>query len=263
MFIRLGDEVHHLRMDGPPGSPAVVFLNSLGTDLRIWDGVVERMAGSVRTVRYDMRGHGLTTAASPPYSISDLASDLERIIDTLQLSRVALCGISVGGMVATEVAANRPGQISSLVLCDTGCRIGPAEMWAQRIEAVTARGLTAIADAAIARWFSARFRAEHPDDAEGYRNMLERCTVAGYTGVCAAIRDADVEAAARAIRCRTLVLCGDEDLATPLELNRALAAAIPGARFELIPGAAHLPCIEDPARLAAYVLEHMGCDRHV
>lgn len=263
MFIRLGDQVHHIRMDGPSGSPAVVFLNSLGTDLRIWDGVVERMAGSTRTVRYDMRGHGLTTAAPPPYSISDLASDLERILDALRLSRVTLCGISVGGMVATQLAANRPAQIIGLVLCDTGCRIGPAEMWAQRIEAVTARGVTAIADTAIARWFSAGFRAEHADDAEGYRNMLERCTVAGYTGVCAAIRDADLEAAARAIRCRTLVLCGDEDQATPVDLNRALAAAIPGAQFEVIPGAAHLPCIEDPARVAALVLAHVGRDQHV
>ena len=93
--------------------------------------------------------------------------------------------------------------------------------------------------------------------------MLERCTVAGYTGVCAAIRDADLEAAARAIRCRTLVLCGDEDQATPLELSRALAATISGAQFEAIPGAAHLPCIEDPARLAAHVLEHMERDQHV
>lgn len=263
MFIRLGSDVHHVRLDGPPGSPAVVFLNSLGTDLRIWDGVVERVAGAIRTVRYDMRGHGLTTAAPPPYSISDLTSDLERIIDALQLSRVTLCGISVGGMVATQVAANRPRQITGLVLCDTGCRIGPAEMWSQRIEAVTARGVTAIADAAIARWFSARYRADQPDSTEGYRNMLERCTVAGYTGVCAAIRDADLEAAARAIRCRTLVLCGDEDQATPPELNRTLAAAIPGAQFESIPGAAHLPCIEDPARLAAHLLEHMGRDQHV
>jgi 3-oxoadipate enol-lactonase len=263
MFIRLGDEVHHVRLDGPFGSPAVVFLNSLGTDLRIWDGVVERLNGSTRTVRYDMRGHGLTTAATPPYSISDLASDLERIIAALQLSHVTLCGISVGGMVATQVAADRPGQIASLVLCDTGCRIGPADMWTQRIAVVTDRGLTAIADAAIVRWFSERFRAEQPDEAQGYRNMLERCTVAGYTGICAAIRDADLETAARALRCRALVLCGDQDQATPPELNRALAAAIPGAQFELIPGAAHLPCIEDPARLAAHVLEHMGRDRHV
>jgi pimeloyl-ACP methyl ester carboxylesterase len=136
-------------------------------------------------------------------------------------------------------------------------------MWSQRIAAVTDRGLTAIADAVIARWLSARFRTEQPDEAEGYRNMLERCTVAGYTGICAAIRDADLESAARALRCRTLVVCGDDDQATPPELNRALAAAIPGAQFELIPGAAHLPCIEDPARLAAHVLEHMGCERHV
>jgi 3-oxoadipate enol-lactonase len=263
MFIRIGDGVHHLRMDGPPAAPAAVFLNSLGTDLRIWDGVVERLAGSIRTVRYDMRGHGLTSAAPPPYAISDLASDLEQIIDALQLSRLTLCGISVGGMVAAQVAANRPGQVESLVLCDTGYRIGPAEMWSQRMETVADRGLTAIADAAIARWFSARFRAAQAGDAQGYRNMLERCTVAGYTGICAAIRDADLETVARALRCRTLVLCGGEDQATPPGLNRALAAAIPGARFELIPGAAHLPCIEDPARLAAHVLEHMGRDAHV
>jgi len=88
--------------------------------------------------------------------------------------------------------------------------------------------------------------------------MLEQCTVAGYAGVCAALRDADLESLARGLRCRTLVLCGDQDQATPPALNEALAAAIPGAHYQIIPGAGHLPCIEQPRLVAAHVTSFMG-----
>jgi len=262
MFLRLGAHLHHVQVDGPSDRPAVIFANSLGTDLRIWGAVAAPMTDSLRVIRYDMRGHGLTPAPEPPYSIGALAEDLERLMDALRIERATLCGVSVGGQVALQVAHDRPGQVDGLILCDTAHRVGTREMWAQRIAAVNEGGLASIADAVIARWFSARYRAAKPDDMAGYRYMLERCTPAGYTGVCAALRDADLESIARGIRCRTLVLCGDEDQATPLELNRALADAIPGARFEAIRGAGHLPCIEQPEIVSAHLAAFTGHHAH-
>ena len=262
MFIRLGSHLHHVQIDGPADGAVVVFANSLGTDLRIWDEAIRPLTG-LRVIRYDMRGHGLTPAPEPPYSIADLASDLEQLIDALQLPRLTICGVSVGGQVALQVAGDRPDTIDGLVLCDTSFRIGGAGMWAQRIAAVTEGGIGAIAAAVIARWFSEEFRSQRPDDVAGYRYMLERCTAAGYAGVCAALRDADLEPLARGLRCRTLVLCGDRDQATPPEVAMALAAAIPGARYESIPGAGHLPCIEQPARVAAAVASFVGNHVHV
>jgi 3-oxoadipate enol-lactonase len=263
MFIQRASQLHHVQIDGLEGGEVVVFANSLGTDLRIWDEVVKPLTGSLRTIRYDMRGHGLTSPTEPPYSIADLAADLEALIDALKVPRMTICGISVGGQVALQVAHNRPQQVQGLILCDTSYRIGAPDMWMQRIAAVTDGGLPAISDAVISRWFSDTYRARNAGDAAGYKYMLERCTVAGYAGVCAALRDADLEAAARGIRCPTLVLCGDQDQATPPQLNRALAEAIPGALFQLIPGAGHLPCLEQPDILSAQVASFVGNHAHV
>jgi len=262
MFIRLGSHLHHVRIDGPADGAVVLFANSLGTDLRIWDEAIRPLTG-LRVIRYDMRGHGLTPAPEPPYSIADLAADLEQLIDALRVPRLTICGVSVGGQVALQAAHDRPEQVEGLILCDTSFRIGGAEMWAQRIKAIDEGGMAAISSAVITRWFSEAFRAQRPDDVAGYRYMLERTTVAGYAGVCAALRDADLESLARGLRCRTLVLCGDQDQATPPDVNAALAAAIPGARYESIAGAGHLPCIEQPATLAASVASFVGNHAHV
>lgn len=263
MFIRLGSHLHHVQIDGPADGAVVIFANSLGTDLRIWDDVVKPLTGSLRVIRYDMRGHGLTSAPEPPYSIGHLAEDLERLIDALQIPRVTICGISVGGQVALQVAQDRPHQVQGLILCDTSYRIGTPDMWRQRMATVREKGMPAVSDAVISRWFSETYRSLKPDEAAGYQYMLERCTVAGYTGVCAALHDADLESVARGVGCRTLVLCGDQDQATPPELNKALADAIPGAHFRSIPGAGHLPCIEQPAILSAHVASFVGNHAHV
>jgi 3-oxoadipate enol-lactonase len=261
-FLRLGSQLHHVQIDGPVDGEAVIFANSLGTELRIWDEVIRPLTG-LRVIRYDMRGHGLTPPAAPPYAIADLAADLEQLIDALEIPRVTICGASVGGQVALQVAHDRPGQVEGLILCDTSFRIGAPEMWNERIAAVTGDGMTAISDAVSARWFSARYRSLQPDEMAGYRSMLERCTVAGYAGVCAAIRDADLESLARGLRRRTLVLCGDQDQATPPEVNEALAAAIAGAHYQIIPGAGHLPCLEQPALVAAHVASFVGKQAYV
>jgi 3-oxoadipate enol-lactonase len=263
MFITLGAHLHHVQVDGPADRPSVIFANSLGTDLRIWDAVVASVTPALRTIRYDMRGHGLTPATEPPYAIRDLAGDLARLMDALQVERATLCGVSVGGQVALQAAHDCPDRVAGVILCDTGYRIGTREMWAQRIAAVDDGGLPAISAAVIARWFSEPYRASNADTVAGYRYMLERCTAAGYAGVAAALRDADLEPIARDLRCRALVLCGDDDQATPLELNRALADAIAGAQFETIRGAAHLPCIEQPALVSAHVLSFTGQHAHV
>jgi 3-oxoadipate enol-lactonase len=263
MFIRLGSHLHHAQIDGPADGAAVIFANSLGSDLRIWDDVVKPLTESLRVIRYDMRGHGLTSSPAPPYSIAHLAEDLEQLIDALQIRRATICGISVGGQVALQVAHDRPHQVQGLILCDTAYRIGTRDLWAERMAAVEQGGMPAISAAVTARWFTDAYRSHKPDEAAGYQNMLERCPVAGYLGVCAALRDADLESVARAVRCPTLVLCGDQDQATPPELSKALAGLISGAVFRSIPGAAHLPCIEQPAIVSAHVAAFVGNHAHV
>lgn len=245
-FLPTGDFVQHYRTDGAAGKPALLFANSLGSDLRIWDDVASRLAGRCHVIRYDLRGHGLSETPAPPYSAADLAGDAVAILDRLNIHQAIVCGVSVGGMIAQAVALNFPKRVSGLVLCDTGAKIATSEAWQQRIDKVRADGVDSLVQMTMERWFSAGFREKCAAEVRGYSLMLRQTSVDGYIGTCAALRDTDFRSAITQIKQPTLVLCGAEDIATPPELGRELAGLIPGAQFSLIDKAAHLPCIEQP-----------------
>jgi len=151
-----------------------------------------------------------------------------------------------------------PERVRSLVLCDTAGLIGPPSVWSDRIAAIRARGMASIAEGVMARWFTEGFRAERPDQIRGYVAMLGRTTEDGYVGCAMAIRDADLRADNARIAAPTLVVVGERDLATPPALAEELAARIPGARFALLPDAAHIPCVERPDELAALIGDFLG-----
>ncbi|MCF6370270.1 3-oxoadipate enol-lactonase [Rhizobium halophilum] len=236
-----------------PDNPVLVLINSLGTDSRIWHLVVPKLAEDFTVVTYDKRGHGLSDLASPPYGIGDHVADLVGLLDHLEYSDVVLCGLSVGGLVAQGLYAQRPDLVKAMVLADTAHKIGTPEMWNKRIAAIEDGGIASILDDIMVRWFTEPFR--RPDNAaySAYCNMLLRQPTQGYTGTCAAIRDADFTEEARTIRVPVLCVVGDQDGSTPPDLVRSLANLIPGAQYEVIEGAAHIPCAETPAAFAAAV----------
>jgi 3-oxoadipate enol-lactonase len=168
--------------------------------------------------------------------------------------------VSVGGQIAQGLLAARPELVSGLVLCDTAHKIGTAEMWNARIDAIETGGIEAMAEPILERWFSAAFRKANPDALAGWRAMLTRTPKAGYLGTCDAIRDADLTEQAKRIGVPALCVVGDEDGSTPPALVRELADLIPGAGFETVAGAGHLPCIEQPGTLTGlintFVKEH-------
>lgn len=252
-FARIDDAVLHYAESGRADGPALVFANSLGTDFRIWDAVVARMPAGSRILCYDKRGHGLSDATPAPYAMERHVADLAGLMDRLGLRDAVIAGISVGGMIALGLATARPDLARGLVLCDTAHRIGTYDMWNARIQAIEKDGIAAIAPGILERWFSKAFRATRGEDFAGYRNMLIRTTVAGYTGTCAALRDADLTAGTKRIAVPALCLVGDEDGATPPDLVRSMADLIPGARFEIVAGAGHLPCLEKPDAVAGLI----------
>lgn len=241
--------VMHYRVDGPDAAPAVVFANSLGTDLRLWDAVLPLLPG-IRAIRYDKRGHGLSDA-SAAVSMAELAEDAAALIEAVAAGPVVFVGLSIGGMIGQQLAALRPDLLRGLVLSNTAARMGTPESWQDRIATVRAGGTGAIADAVMQRWFAPAFRAT-PALAL-WRNMLARSDAAGYAAACAAIADADLTASTAALRLPALVIAGDQDGASPPELVAATAALIPGAAFHTLCGAGHLPPVETPADWAALV----------
>lgn len=252
-FISVGTTTVHYQREGAQCETPLVFINSLGSDLTIWDGVCSRLAERHPIVRYDKRGHGLSDCPVGPYTLGDHAADLAGLLAYLQIEQAILIGISVGGMIALEFALAHPEKVARLVICDSGTKIGSAELWNSRIDAVRAQGLAAIADSVLARWFTPRFAQSAPAAYRGYANMLLRTPVEGYAATCAALRDGDLRAAVPAIQSPTLVLCGDGDVATPPALGQELANTLPNARFELIEQAAHLLCIEQPGAVATAI----------
>jgi 3-oxoadipate enol-lactonase len=235
----------------PGAGVPVVFLNSLGTDFRIWDGVIAGLGADVPVLCLDKRGHGLSDEG--PVTMALLVEDVAALMDHLGLSHAVICGVSVGGMIAQGLAAARPDLAAGLVLCCTGTRIGDAEGWNARIETVRRDGIAAMAEAILERWFSAGFRRTETAALAGYRNMLTRTPAAGYAGVCAAIRDTDFTDESARLALPTRCLAGAEDLATPPDLVAALARTIPGATIEILDGCGHLPCIEAPGAVAETV----------
>lgn len=256
-FIRANGIVLHHQVIGRPDAPALVFNNSLGSDFRIWQDIVPAFADRFRVVLYDKRGHGLSDAPPAPYTMDDHTDDLFALLDCLEIDRAALVGLSVGGMIAQRAAIRSPRRVSALVLCCTAAKIGTPQNWAERIVAVEQGGIEPIAESILQRWFTPAFHENRRDEVSGWRNMLVRTPSHGYTATCAAIRDADLTQDAQKIAAPTLCVAGDQDGSTPPDLVRGTASLVPGARFELIDGCGHIPCVEKPAVLAQLIQRHL------
>jgi len=252
-FARVNGVVIHHELRGREDRPAVVFANSLGTDFRIWDLLTPLLEDDFRIVLYDKRGHGLSDTTPAPYAMNDHVQDLAALLDHLGIRRTAVVGLSVGGMIAQGIAAMRPDLVSALVLCDTAHRIGTADFWNTRIEAVTNKGIASIRDAIMERWFTPAYRQPGNADYAGYVNMLVRQPVEGYVGTCAALREADLTLSTRALKLPTLAIVGDQDGSTPPDLVRSTADLIAGSRFEIVKGAGHIPCVEQPEATARLI----------
>jgi 3-oxoadipate enol-lactonase len=234
----------HYTDEGDPNGAPIVFANSLGTDLRLWDKIVPMLPGGMRIIRYEKRGHGLTQETPGPYKMGTLVSDLEQLLDHLGVRDCLLVGLSIGGMIAQGLAVKRMDLVRAVVLSNTGAKIGTTEMWDERIAAVRKGGIEVLADAIMERWFSRPFR--QTDEFHAWRNMLVRQTLEGYAGCSAAISGTDFYTPTSGLRLPALGIAGSEDGSTPPDLVRETVDLIPGSKFELIRGAGHLPCVEKP-----------------
>ena len=257
LFAEFGGARFHYRIDGAADAPTVVLSNSLGTDLTMWEPQVPELLREFRVLRYDARGHGQSSASPGPYTIEQLARDVLGLMDVAGVERAHFCGLSMGGMAGVWLGIHAGWRVERLVLADTAPRIGPADVWNTRIAKVRAGGMSAIAPAVLERWFTPAFIASRPDAVAPVRAALEQSDPAGYVAACAAVRDMDLRSEVPRITRRTLVITGTHDVVTPPAEARALAAAIPGARYVELP-AAHISNIEDAAGFNAALLDFLA-----
>ena len=238
----------HYKLEGPENGPSIVFSNSLGTDMRIWDEVISYLPKNLKILRYDKRGHGLSDCPNLPYSMGTLVKDIEALMDTLKLKNSLLIGLSIGGMIAQGLAVKRLDLVRAMVLSNTAARIGNREIWEDRINKVKSSGMKALTEETMKRWFSNDFLERKV--IYKWKNMFERQPLEGYIGCAHAISGTDFYTPTSSLRLPTIAIAGSEDGSTPPDLVRETSNLIPGSKFNLIKGAGHIPCVEAPIKYA-------------
>lgn len=253
-----GTVLHHEFLTEDEEAPVVVLINSLGADFRIWLPLIDELTANWSILLYDKRGHGLSDRGRTPYTIEDHADDLIGLCRHVGIRKAVFVGLSVGGLIAQAFYRKKPEMVRKIVLSNTAHKIGTPEIWNPRIEAIENGGVESVADGVLERWFTPAFRERRRADLAGYRNMLVRQDAGGYAETCRAIRDADYTATVSGIKVPVLALSGDQDGSTPPDLVRNTASMIPGARFEVIASCGHIPCIEQPEKLAELLTAFVG-----
>jgi len=241
--VRIQDLEVNYTLTGAADAPALVFSNSLGANLSMWDPQMPDLERKFRVLRCDTRGEGRTSVTPGPYTIDQLAGDVLRVMDQLNIERAHFCGLSMGGMIGMWLSLNAEKRLNRVVLSNTAPKIGKAETWNARIENVRKGGMTAVSAAVCERWFTPAFRVHSPEIFAGAQRMIDSMPPEGYVACCAAVRDFDARERAGQIRVPTLVITGNQDAATPAADGRSLAQQIPGARYVEL-NAAHISNIE-------------------
>jgi len=243
----------HTEIEGPQSAPVLMLSNSLGTNLHMWDEQVEPLTRQFRLLRYDRRGHGKSSVSKGSYTMERLGRDVLAVLDGLGIQKINWCGLSMGGMVGQWLGANAPKRIDKLILSNTSSFFPDKTMWDGRIKLVREKGLAAIVDANIERWFTKEFRARSPQTMAKMHDMFVATKVDGYVGCGEAIRDMDHRPLLAKITAPTLVIAGKHDPATPLEGNEFIRAHIPGAKIAVLE-AAHIANMEQPKIYADTVI---------
>jgi len=257
-FIEANGVSFRVRVEGAEGGMPLLFSNSLGAALEMWDAQAAHFAASRRVIRYDVRGHGETSCPPGPWSLDILARDALRLLDALHIHRADYVGCSMGGMVGMHLLTHHRERIGKAVLGNTAAFMGPPETdWNARIRMAYAQGMAPIAEAMKLRWFTKGFNEANPAEVARVTSMVEKANPAGYSACAAAIRDMDQREAIKGITNPVLVVIGDFDPATVPAAGELMARHIRGAKTLRMP-AAHISNCEVPDAYNAGVAAFLG-----
>lgn len=245
------------RLEGKADGPVLVLSHSIGTDHGMWAPQVEDLLPYFQVLRFDTRGHGASDAPKGEYPVERLGRDVIGLVDELNISKFAFCGLSLGGAIGQWLALNAPDRVSGLVLANTSPQFGPRTNWESRMQTVSEKGMAGIAEIVMPRFFSSETLARGDVYANAVKSVLLGTSPIGYWGCCAALRDFDATQSLGKIRIPTLVIAGDRDVSTPWEGHgQLLAHNIPSARaLRLV--AAHLSNLERPRSFTVALLDFL------
>jgi 3-oxoadipate enol-lactonase len=246
----------YYEVEGRESGPALMLSNSLGTNLHMWDDQAGEFAKHFRLIRYDRRGHGRSGVPAGPYTMERFGRDVLAVLDALKIEKTNWCGLSMGGMVGQWLGANAPTRVEKLVLSNTNFYYADKNPWIDRIKFVSDKGLEALVDANMQRWFTEGFRKRAPDVMARMKAMFVATKVPGYIGCCQAIAAMDFRESNPRITAPTLVIVGTQDAATPPSAGEAIQKAIQGAKLAGL-DAAHISNMEQPKQYTDTVLDFL------
>jgi 3-oxoadipate enol-lactonase len=146
----------------------------------MWDGQMPALTQSFRVVRYDRRGHGKSGVPAGPYTMEMLGRDALAVLDAANVHKTHWCGLSMGGMVGMWLGANAPERVDRLILSNTSAYFPDKEIWNGRIKTVQEKGLQAVVQGTLERWFTAGFREREPQKVKGIADMFLATKPEGY-----------------------------------------------------------------------------------
>ena len=249
----------HYRVSGRNHAPALVLLHPLGASSGTWQPQLAEFERFFQVVLVDLRGHGgsqLKEGAPRACTVQDLADDALGVLNTLGIDRAHWCGLSIGGVIALQVAVMAPRRMLRLVLANTAAEFSPSSMWDERIETARTQGLAPLLAAIPERWFSAGFRERESEDVERIKRLLADTQVQGYIEACSALRQVDLRARLSDVQAPTLVISSAQDLSTSIERAEELTEGILGADL-LVLDAAHLSNVEQPTEFTKAVVDFL------
>lgn len=238
-----------------PGKPRLALIHSLALDRSIWDGVVEALAGRAEILTYDCRGHGRSGRKAGIYTCEQFADDLAQLLAHLNWPATAVAGCSMGGCVAQAFAARYSKRTTGACFIDTTAWYGPEapKQWRERAATGRTKGLSALIEFQVTRWFSDAFRATHADAIEPLKQIFLANDIDCYQATCEMLGDADLRPLLPAIQAPVAVVVGEEDYAATVDMAKGIHSAIPGSTLTILTGARHITPVERPHDIAQQI----------
>jgi pimeloyl-ACP methyl ester carboxylesterase len=246
--------IHHVAAGQ---GPFVTLVHGVGANLQSWDEVAQRLEPHFTVVRLDLRGHGqsgrITTC-----TLDDLASDVRRVWDARGIKKSHLVGFSLGGLIAQSLALSDPNRIDRLVILSAvaGRTAEERAKVVGRLKLLKEGGIPAVTAAAEERWFTAEFRARHPERVQQRMAELLANDVPSYAAAYTVFATSDLGDRLSEIRHPTLIATGEHDVGSNTRMAHMMHERINGSRLEILPGLRHSVLVEAPARIAELFIEH-------
>lgn len=246
-------------LTGKDDGPVVVLSHSLASSLVMWDPQIDALEPHFRVLRYDTRGHGGSDAPEGAYTLDLLGEDAIALLEALEISAVHWVGLSMGGMIGQCLALKYADRLESLVLCDTAAALAEdaQPIWQERIDSVRGKGMQALIDVTLERWFSLSFISQNPHMVARIRKQFLDTPVEGYVGCAEAIRRLNYLDQLSAVKIPTLIMVGEDDPGTPVAASQAMQERIANAKLVIVPSAQHLSNVEQPEFFSAALLEFL------